>query len=142
LPQVADIPAEGQFLLPVLEPSQHLTLKETTEALDIGDGRLLTVLDATCRMNSAIGIDFSAVSAVGRQRCLGCDPGGPRRKRSVRRDSADDRYDHHPRASLRGRWKGGTERNALGRSRGGFSTKINARTNAEGLPIGIEITPG
>ncbi|MGA7425602.1 MAG: IS5 family transposase [Rhodoplanes sp.] len=38
--------------------------------------------------------------------------------------------------------KGGPERNALGRSRGGFSTKINARTNAEGLPIGIVITPG
>ena len=37
--------------------------------------------------------------------------------------------------------KGG-ERNALGRSRGGFSTKINARTNAEGLPIGVVITPG
>jgi hypothetical protein len=32
-------------------------------------------------------------------------------------------------------------RNALG-PRGGFSTKINARTNAEGLPIGIEITQG
>jgi transposase len=43
---------------------------------------------------------------------------------------------------LRGRWKRGIERNALGRSRGGFSTKINARTNAEGLPIGIVITPG
>jgi transposase len=43
---------------------------------------------------------------------------------------------------LRGRRKGGTERNALGRSRGGFSIKINARTNAEGLPIGIVITPG
>src|SRR4029079_15707827 len=38
--------------------------------------------------------------------------------------------------------EGGTERNALGRSRGGFSTKINARTNAEGLPIGVVITPG
>ena len=43
---------------------------------------------------------------------------------------------------MRGRRKGGIERNALGRSRGGFSTKINARTNAEGLPIGIVITPG
>ena len=43
---------------------------------------------------------------------------------------------------MRRRRKGGTERNALGRSRGGFSTKINARTNAEGLPIGIVITPG
>jgi hypothetical protein len=43
---------------------------------------------------------------------------------------------------LRRRRKGGAERNALGRSRGGFSTKINARTNAYGLPIGIVITPG
>ena len=43
---------------------------------------------------------------------------------------------------MRGRRKGGSEKNALGRSRGGFSTKINARTNAQGLPIGIVITPG
>ena len=43
---------------------------------------------------------------------------------------------------MRGRWKSGAERNALGRSRGGFSTKINARTNTEGLPIGVVITPG
>ncbi len=43
---------------------------------------------------------------------------------------------------MRSRWKRGAERNALGRSRGGFSTKINARTNAEGLPIGVVITPG
>jgi hypothetical protein len=60
----------------------------------------------------------------------------------VRRDSADDRCDHHPRTSLRRRWKWGTARNALGRSRGGFSTKFNARANSEGLPIGIEVTPG
>ena len=43
---------------------------------------------------------------------------------------------------MRRRRKGGIETNALGRSRGGFSTKINARTNAEGLPISIVITPG
>jgi len=30
----------------------------------------------------------------------------------------------------------------LGRSRGGFSTKINTCTNAEGLPIGVVITAG
>jgi transposase len=35
-----------------------------------------------------------------------------------------------------------SERNALGRSRGGYSTKFNTRTNAEGLPIGLVITPG
>ena len=43
---------------------------------------------------------------------------------------------------MRSRRKRGTRRNALGRSRGGFSTKINARTNADGLPIGVVITPG
>ena len=43
---------------------------------------------------------------------------------------------------MRRRRKGGDERNALGRSRGGFSSKINARTNIEGLPIGLVITPG
>ncbi len=43
---------------------------------------------------------------------------------------------------MRSRRKGGIQRNALGRSRGGFSTKINARTNADGLPIGIVITSG
>jgi transposase len=42
---------------------------------------------------------------------------------------------------LRRRRKGGTERNALGRSRGGFSTKINARTNRRGPANGIVITP-
>lgn len=34
------------------------------------------------------------------------------------------------------------KRNALGRSRGGSSTKINARTSAAGLPIALVITPG
>ena len=43
---------------------------------------------------------------------------------------------------MRGGRKRGAERNALGRSRGGFSSKINARTNADGLPIGVVITPG
>jgi hypothetical protein len=38
--------------------------------------------------------------------------------------------------------KRGAERDALGHSRGGFSTKINARTNVEGLPIGVVFTPG
>jgi len=69
---------------------------------------------------------FRQFPALGRQRHLGCDPGGARRQRRGRRDIADDRCDHRARASLRRRRKGGAERNALGRSRGGFSTKINA----------------
>jgi transposase len=57
-------------------------------------------------------------------------------------DLGCDRRDNHPGAPLRSRRKGGIQKNALGRSRGGFSTKIHARTNADGLPIGIVITPG
>jgi hypothetical protein len=59
-------------------------------------------------------------------------------------ESSRDSWSHDGRAgaSLCRRRKRGEERNALGRSRGGFSTKINARTNAEGLPIAVVITPG
>jgi transposase len=56
--------------------------------------------------------------------------------------ASDDRLDHRPGAPSRGRWKRGIQRNALGRSRGGFSTKIHRRTNAEGLPIDTAITTG
>jgi hypothetical protein len=38
--------------------------------------------------------------------------------------------------------KGGTQNRALGRLRGGFSTKIHARANALGLPIGLILSPG
>ncbi|WKW52479.1 IS5 family transposase [Rhodomicrobium lacus] len=38
--------------------------------------------------------------------------------------------------------KRGTPRQGLGRSRGGFTTKIHLRTNGEGLPIAVEVTGG
>ncbi|MFT8247351.1 IS5 family transposase [Roseomonas sp. BN140053] len=38
--------------------------------------------------------------------------------------------------------KRGARRQGLGRSRGGFSTKIHLRTNAHGLPVGLTLTPG
>ncbi|MEN6543461.1 IS5 family transposase [Parvibaculum sp.] len=38
--------------------------------------------------------------------------------------------------------KRGTQNQGLGRSRGGFTSKIHARTNGEGLPLGFVITPG
>jgi hypothetical protein len=31
---------------------------------------------------------------------------------------------------------------ALGRSRGGFTTKVHLRCNAVGLPVGVVLTPG
>ena len=40
------------------------------------------------------------------------------------------------------RLKKGAQGQDFGRSRGGFSTKIHLRTNAEGLPIGIILSPG
>jgi hypothetical protein len=33
-----------QFLLPIIEPRQHLAFKEATQTLDIGGGRLLALL--------------------------------------------------------------------------------------------------
>ncbi len=58
------------------------------------------------------------------------------------RYASNDQLHHHPGAPSRSRRKGGIQRNALGRSRGGFSTKIHLRTNAEGLPIGSMLTAG
>ena len=45
---------------------------------------------------------------------------------------------HHRAAGARG----GRQGQALGRSRGGSSTKIHLRANANGLPIGVVLTPG
>lgn len=45
---------------------------------------------------------------------------------------------HHCAAGARGGMRG----QALGRSRGGFSTKVHLRANADGLPIGVVLTPG
>lgn len=45
---------------------------------------------------------------------------------------------HHRAAGARG----GIQGECLGRSRGGFSTKIHLRANADGLPVGVVLTPG
>jgi len=58
------------------------------------------------------------------------------------RNLTDDRQHHHPGTSLCSRRKRGTQKQALGRSRGGFSTKIHARANALGLPIGVILSAG
>jgi transposase len=73
---------------------------------------------------------------------LGCHAGGPGRRRSRCHSPANDRQHQHPRTSLCRRRKRGTHRQGLGRSRGGFTTKLHAATNAYGLPLGLLITPG
>lgn len=57
-------------------------------------------------------------------------------------DGSDDRLDRCARPPSGGRRKRGTQKQGLGRSRGGFTSKIHARTNGEGLPLGFVITPG
>lgn len=56
--------------------------------------------------------------------------------------AADGRQHSHPGPSSCGGLKRGTPKEALGRSRGGFSTKIHLRVNGAGLPMRTEITPG
>jgi transposase len=65
---------------------------------------------------------------------------GEQRRRTE--DSPDDRQHRDPRPPSGSRRKRGTQNQGLGRSRGGFTSKIHARTNGEGLPLGFVITPG
>jgi transposase len=61
---------------------------------------------------------------------------------------ADPGLDHHPGAPLRRRrpqkWdgSGGQDEQALGRSRGGFGTKIHGAVSGLGLPAKLILTPG
>nr|WP_245629278.1 IS5 family transposase [Celeribacter indicus] len=56
--------------------------------------------------------------------------------------AAVDRQFHRPRPSARRRWKKGGEAHAIGRSRGGLSTKIHAVVDQDGLPVRLHITAG
>ncbi|WP_158875059.1 IS5 family transposase [Antarcticirhabdus aurantiaca] len=55
---------------------------------------------------------------------------------------ADVRLDRCSSPRLGGRRKGGQTRHALGRSRGGFSTKIHLKTDFDGHPIAFDLTGG
>ena len=54
----------------------------------------------------------------------------------------DDRQHNRQSPSLGSRRKRGADAQAIGRSRGGRSTKIHAVVDGRGRPIAIEITPG
>jgi transposase len=54
----------------------------------------------------------------------------------------DVRFHRRARACLGGRRKGGQEGQALGRSRGGFTTKIHAKSDASGAIIAFDLTGG
>ncbi|MDQ1153965.1 hypothetical protein QE389_001164 [Brevundimonas sp. SORGH_AS 993] len=55
---------------------------------------------------------------------------------------APDRQLHHPGPPARRRWKKGGPDHAIGRSRGGLSTKINALVDQDGLPLRIVLSAG
>jgi transposase len=55
---------------------------------------------------------------------------------------SDVRLDHRARSCVGGRSKRGQEGQALGRSRGGFTTKIHAKSDASGDIIAFDLTGG
>jgi hypothetical protein len=72
--------------------------------------------------------------------------GAPLRRSGGRQEEpvSDDRLDHRPGtpAGGHGPQKGGSGDKALGRSRGGLSTKIHLLADEVGLPVAFRITPG
>jgi transposase len=98
---------------------------------------------AICRTNTASGTACSAASAAGSRRCLRRAAGDAGRVGGARTKRRYGRFDDHPGTSLRRRHKKGTQdQEALGRSRGGFTTKIHARCDGQGRPLGFTLTPG
>ena len=65
---------------------------------------------------------------------------GSHRRRRTRR--ACNRCYPHQGPSLRRRWKKGETTEAIGRSRGGRTTKIHALADAFGRPVAFILTPG
>ena len=59
-----------------------------------------------------------------------------------RASHSDVRFDRRSRACVGGRGKRGQEGQALGRSRGGFTTKIHAKSDASGDIIAFDLTGG
>ena len=83
---------------------------------------------------------LSALGGDGRVRCIARDAdrdGGTRYQRG------HDRQHRGPGTSLCSRAeKGDQEHEGLGRSRGGFTTKLHARCDGHGRPLGFVLTPG
>jgi transposase len=86
-------------------------------------------------------LDLSALPALERLRCLG--ERGHRPRRDDGRERALQHRQHHgPRPCLGGGRKRGAHQRALGRSRGGFTSKVHCLGDARGRPIAFDLTPG
>lgn len=89
-----------------------------------------------------VELRLSTIPPLERVRALGRHARCAGGLRGRAQTGADDRQHRNPGAPSSRRRKRRTEEQALGRSRGGFTTKIHARANAEGLPIAFQITAG
>src|SRR5690606_6483961 len=79
---------------------------------------------------------------MGRAGCMGCAAANAGRSGAHRRLAAHDRQHQHSRPRLGSGRKRGACANALGRSRGGFTSKIHARSDNQGRPLGFILTGG
>jgi transposase len=87
-----------------------------------------------------LGVEAVLALEPGRRvRGVLCGLGSPERDRSL---GADVRLHNRARPCFRGWRKRGQSRQALGRSRGGFSTKIHLKTDWDGDPLGFCLTGG
>jgi transposase len=85
--------------------------------------------------------DLSALPAMECLRGLG-ERGGRSRRDDGGERPLQHRLDHGPRPCLGSGRKRGAHQRALGRSRGGFTSKIHCLGDARGRPIAFELTPG
>ena len=96
---------------------------------------------ATCRRCSATGTASSAASAAGAEGRLVAHLRGDVGRSGLR--VPDRRLHHRPRPPARsGGEKGGSEDQAIGRSRGGLSTKIHMAVRGLGCPVRFTLTAG
>lgn len=85
--------------------------------------------------------DLSAVPSLERGWCLGNRCGDAGRDRGGQR-SLQHRQHYSPRPRLGSGRKRGTHRRALGRSRGGFTSKVHCLADALGRPLAFHLTVG
>jgi transposase len=88
-----------------------------------------------------VEFDLEAVSAMEWLRCLGEPDDGSRRNDGGAR-SLQHRFHHGPRPCLGSGRKRGIHQRALGRSRGGFTSKVHCIADEKGRPIAFHLTPG
>ena len=86
-------------------------------------------------------LSLSPLPALERLRCVG-ERGHRSRRDDGRERALRDRQHHGSRTCLGSGRKRGIHQRALGRSRGGFTSKIHCLGDARGRPIAFDLTPG